>query len=100
MLSATVGPKMKASGGTSAISAGTAAGAGVVGQERGRGAQVGRVEFRDVDPIEHHRAASGVVEPERKLEQRRFAGTRWADDGDSLPGSDAEADGAQDGIIM
>ena len=43
---------------------------------------------------------TGIVEPERQLEQRRFAGARWADDGDRLPGSDAEADIAQDCAVF
>ena len=79
MLSATLAPKMNASCGTSAISARKSAGS----------------SLRDVDAVERDRAARGIVEPQRELEQRRLARAGRADDGDDLAGRDAEAHVAQ-----
>ena len=72
----------------------------VLRHERDLGAQIRRIEPRDVDSVEHDRAARGIIEPERQLEQRRLAGPRRADDGDDLAGRDTEAHVAQDGVVF
>ena len=50
---------------------------------------------RYVDAIDQHAAAGHVVEALRESKDRRFAGTRRADQGDPLADAGAEVDAAQ-----
>ena len=58
--------------------------------------QVGRGVFAEVDAVEEDAARGGVIKPGDQFDERRLAGTVFADEGEALGGFQAEGDVLQD----
>ena len=67
----------------------------VLRDKRDRLTEVGAAQLCKVHPIQQDTARSGIIEPQKQLNDRGLSCARWADKGDSFPRYDIKTDSIQ-----